>query len=150
MIIRRARERDLLWLCAQLPALEALYGAQHSLMRPTEAVQRLQEWLQAPDMYPCWIAERLDGTRVGFIAGVMHPHFFNPLLTCLTELLWWVIPDARGSRAAHGLLNAFTRYGREHADWVTMVLGTITPVKPRALERLGFVYREANFLLEVV
>lgn len=133
----------------QLQTFDAFFGGKYSLMpSPLDAKITLEIWLERPEQYPFWIAE-VDGTPVGFIAGIVHAHFYQPTLPCLTELLWWVVPTYRHTSAGWRLLAAFVAYGRANAKWITMVIGQNTPIKPKALERFGFVLRETNFLLEV-
>lgn len=94
-----------------------------------------------------FVAENGDGA-VGFIAGMLSEHPYNPKITVLSELFWWVAPEYRGSSAGARLLQAFEDYGRANAQWVVMTLETKSPVDPRSLERRGFKHFESSYLME--
>lgn len=53
------------------------------------------------------IAEK-DNKPVGIIAGVIDHNIWDPQLTLLRELVYWVEPDARGSTAGYKLLHRYT------------------------------------------
>ena len=149
ILVRPVAHSDVPWLLDQLRTFDAFFNTKYSLL-PSEAAAHvmLTDWIDHPEQYPFWVAVHHD-TPVGFIAGVMHPHFYQRSLTCFTELLWWVVPEYRSTSAAYTLLAQFVTYGRAHAQWITMVLGTRTPVKSTTLQRMGFQLRETKFLLEV-
>jgi hypothetical protein len=96
---------------------------------------------------PCFIAER-DGP-VGFVSGMLAAHPYNPALTVLTEMFWWVAPEARGSRAGLLLLDAFLAYGERNADWIIFTLEHHSPVNERTLTKRGFHLHERSYLYEV-
>jgi N-acetylglutamate synthase-like GNAT family acetyltransferase len=158
MAIRRATLHDLQWLLAQLRAFDQFFGARKTLIPPDPAhAEAILLQLMDPDVGCFFLAERVDlvddellPTPLGFIAGLVSRHFFNPAITTLTELFWWVDPTHRGSSAGARLLEAFTAYGQEHADWIVFTLETNSPVHPEALVRRGFVAKSQDFLLEVI
>lgn len=105
---------------------------------------------------PVLIAERSDYAapgavpeRVGFIAGVLAPHPLNPDIRVLSELFWWVVPEARGTRAGALLFQAFEGIGQRSADWIIMTLEAHSPVKPETLTARGYRLHERSFLKEV-
>lgn len=95
-----------------------------------------------------FIAER-DGERVGLIVGHCGPHFYNPEIMQLTELLWWVPLTERGSLAGGRLLDAYIKWGRVNADLIVMTLNEHTPIHQATLERRGFVLTEHHYHMEV-
>jgi RimJ/RimL family protein N-acetyltransferase len=145
---RAARLEDLDWLIEQLKAFAREFPSKLELFPGDEfARQGMTGYIRE---HLVLIAEREDGARLGFIAGVLAPHFFNPRLRTLAELFWWVPEEFRGTRAGLLLLNAFDAYGEKHADWVVMSLETGSPVRDKSLHRRGYVEHERSFLKEVV
>ncbi len=51
--------------------------------------------MQLPE-YVCFVVEVDGGELVGFLAGVIHPHFLSNATTTANELAWWVKPEHRG------------------------------------------------------
>jgi hypothetical protein len=148
MTIRPAVAADVPWLVDQLRSFAAFFGTRLSLF-PEDPAQAAGVVGALVLRGPFFIAEDTSGAPVGFIAGVLDAHPFNPGITVLTELFWWVRPAARGSSAGARLLEAFTAFGRAHADWIVMALEAQSPVHPETLERRGYQPRERSFLMEV-
>lgn len=144
--IRPATAADVPWLLAELQSFDRFFGARHSLMPDSaHATETLGALIQH---HVVLLADAPRGP-VGFIAGVLAPHFFNPAITHLSELFWWVIPSARGSSAGARLLHAFEAIGRREAQWITMTLESDSPVDPASLLRRGYRLKETNWLMEV-
>lgn len=101
------------------------------------------------DRHVVFIADSKDAKPIGFVGGYSIPHPFNPDIKLLSEMFWWVSEEHRGSRAGLMLLNAFTSYGKEHADWVTMAIEHNSPINERALTKRGYKLQERSYLLEV-
>ncbi len=95
------------------------------------------------------IIAEMAGTRTGFIAGMKAPHHFNPNLTVLSELLWWVPEEFRGSKAGSALLEDFIAVGKGSADWITFTIEEQTPISDKSLIKRGFRPTEKSYLLEV-
>jgi GNAT superfamily N-acetyltransferase len=160
--VRHARKDDIPWLLEQLREFDQFFGAGRSLF-PSDPL-RAQHFLEALIFqHPFHIAEYVrrvgppdafhPGTAVepvGFIAGALGPHPYNPAIRQLTEMFWWVAPAYRGSRAGSLLLDAFLDEGKQRADWIVMTLEADSPVHDRILEKRGFKPKERSFLLEVV
>lgn len=145
---RAATQADLPWLVSRLRELSGIYGTKRSLF-PTDslAASKLADFIAAGHVLI--VAER-SGQLVGFIAGHCAPHFFNPELTMLTHLFWWVDEAHRRTRAAFLLLQDFIREGRERAaHWVTLNLHVSVPVKLETLIKVGFQPREFTLVMEV-
>lgn len=149
IIVRWASRDDVPWLLDELRAFDRFFGAKRALF-PDEgyARERLGEMLDRLDVFPFYVAIR-ETVRLGFIAGVCQPHFFNPGVRVLSELFWWVAPEHRATTTGARLLNAYLDWGRAYADWIVFTLETQSPVNPASLERRGFRLHERSYLLEV-
>jgi len=137
----------------QCRAFSDFFGSSQSLMPDDETAVTKLVALMSEDVGCFFVACVSDtgeeGKPVGFIAGLLGPHFFNPAITQLTELLWWVDVEHRGGKAGVRLLDCFTEYGRAHADWTVFTLEEKSPVNPASLERRGYRLHEKSYLLEV-
>lgn len=154
--VRSAVADDVPWILEQLRAFDAAYHAPRSLYPREDYAQIMLR--QLIDVGPFWVAEHILSADpeehrpytvswpVGFIAGMVSGHWMNPEIQVLTELLWWVDPQFRGTRAAALLLEEFVAFGREHCEWIICAIGRETQVNPRALERHGFEAFEQNYL----
>ena len=146
--VRAATYEDLDWLCGQLKEFARTYSTEHCLYGSEETVRgRLRFFI---DGHVLLIAEREGFGPVGLIGGVVTPHLFNPDIRLLAEMFWWVDEAHRGTRAGLMLLNAFTDWGKTHADWITFSLETHSPVKVETLVKRGFKVKETGFLYEVL
>ena len=147
MVIRRADQADVPWLCEQLRAFAADYPTRRSIW-PTDA---LAEVLVGTLVETQFVAVACDGAQpIGLIAGCVGPHALNPDLTIATELAWWVIPPARNTRAGLLLLDAFDTWATEsNAHLVNMTLEVGSPVSDRCLTRRGYALAERQYLREL-
>lgn len=57
----------------------------------------------------CWIAYDDDNKPIGYIIGTMRASFYSARHYGVQEM-WYVVPRARGSRTAIGLLTEFERW----------------------------------------
>lgn len=148
LYIRRATDEDIPWLLEQLQSFSDFYGTKRPLMPsdPEVAAAVIRSLITSTEFF---IADLPEVGPVGFIAGVLTPHVFNPELRVLAELLWWVVPAHRGSTTGARLLEHFTQFGRQHAHWVTMTLESASPIDDRVLQKRGFQPHERSLLLEV-
>lgn len=143
--IRDARPSDLPWLVGELRRFDHEAGLDRSLFPDmARAVTTLTTLMHSG---PFYVADD-QGTPVGFIAGVLSPHYFNPDLMTCCELLWWVVPERRGSTAGAKLLDAFLSFGRANADWVICTVRDTT--QRSAMRKRGLVGYERSFIHEVV
>jgi hypothetical protein len=149
--VRPATPDDLPWLHEQARAFSAWFGEQTGTTRPL-----YEDGAHAEATFRMWmadhvvlIAERPDTGLLGLVAGLLVPHFMNPGIRTLCEILWWVPVEHRGSRAALLLLETFLAVGRERADWISFSLNRYTSVAGRSLGRRGFQPLEQTLLLEV-
>jgi len=143
--IRKAILEDIPWILEELKKFSKFYETKNNLF-PSEshASVKLGELIEG---HVAFIAEE-EVLKMGFIIGVHNQHFFNPALTVLTEIFWWVKEEYRGTRAGYMLLDNFINYGKVHADWVVMTLEEKSPVKDKILLKKGFHLHERSYLLE--
>lgn len=144
--LRPGVEADLDWLQSELKAFADFHGSRLSLYGDPEYVRRYM--LSHMRDHVLLVAETEHG-QVGFIAGFITQHPFNPRIRVLTETFWWVNEEHRGSRAGLMLLNAFTDIGKDKADWIVFTLEHHSPVTDRCLLKRGYQLRERQYLLEV-
>lgn len=144
--IRRGDLKDIDWMVAQLKEFSRYYGSKRALFGD-EAYAR-NGLVETIKKHLVLVAEK-DGAPVGFIAGLVSPHLYNPEIRILCELFWWVMPGHRGGRASPMLLDAFVEWGKEHADWITFGTTEKTPIKESSLIRRGFHLQETSYLMEV-
>jgi hypothetical protein len=153
VVVRQARQDDVPWLLSQLRVFDQFFDTKRRLF-PDEATATTV-LLSLLAFHPFFVAdtgfrpepERVE--RIGFIAGAIGPHPYNPALRVLSELFWWVDERYRGGRAGLALLDAFQAYGERNADWVIMTLEAKSPVNERSLTKRGFHLHERSYLWEV-
>jgi len=90
-----------------------------------------------------WIVLKND-SPVGALGALCVPNMFNPNITCLVEVFWWVSPEHRSGRAGLLLLNAFLSKSDKY-DESTMSLLTTSVVMNETLLKRGFELREFGF-----
>lgn len=90
----------------------------------------------------CW----KDGKRVGMVGGILLPHHLRPSYVVLTEIVWYVDPDYRQTRAATLLMNGYKKLIDEKADEGIFSLLAHTPVDDSSMERMGFKPYERNYI----
>lgn len=145
--VRRATADDVPWLVSQLRDFSEFFGTKRPLFDdPAFATRGITAMVMDHLVFVAF----QDDIPVGFIAGYVTPHPFNPSIRSLIETFWWVDEAHRGSRAGLSLLNTFVAWGRANADWVMCSLEARSPVKDDVLLKRGFRLQERNFLLEVV
>lgn len=144
--IRRASQSDIVWLLDQLQKFSAFYGTKRSVFGPMETSHAFVLMLIRDHLV--FIADDADVGQIGFIAGIVANHPYNPEIFVLTESFWWVDEAYRGSRAGLMLLNEFTAWGKANADWTIMTLEHHSPVNEKTLTKRGYKPIERSYLLE--
>lgn len=144
--IRAATLDDMSWLLDQLAEFDQFFGSSRSLFPTMEQAERTLAGLIEEQVFLMAVNER---EPLGFIAGVLVPHYLNPAITVLSELFWWVAVEHRGSRAGLVLLNAFDAIGDQRAHSVVMTLEADSPIHPKHLYGRGYRLKETSFLREV-
>lgn len=144
--IRRATEEDIPWLINELRQFAQFFGTKLSLLDEETAPLGLSRLILN---HPFFVAEKESVGPVGFLSGLLSPHAFNPKITQLTEVFWWVSEEHRQSKAGLLLFQEYVAFGKANADWINCTLEVGSPVKDAFLERQGFRLQERSFILEV-
>jgi len=145
--IRHARDTDIDWVVGELRIFADFFNTRHSLFGDETYIKETMTGISHNHLL--LIAANEDDEPLGFIAGVVNQHFFNPKIKVLSELFWWVAQQYRNSRAGLMLLEAFTDWGKQNVDWITFALEHKSPVKDSSLLKRGFRPQERAFLMEV-
>lgn len=145
--IRRGKPEDMDWLIQELKLFSAFYDTKHPLFGHEQFVR--EGMTSMIEKHLVLIAEKEGIGPVGFIAGLLVPHIFNPLIRCLSETFWWVEEKHRRGRAGFMLLQAFIDFGKQNADWILCTIESNSPVNPNVLLDRGFKLKERNFVMEV-
>ncbi len=146
--VRAACLDDIPWMTAELREFSKFYGTKSPLMGADEEYVRAGLYTMVTH-HVVQVAHHESGELMGFIAGTLTPHVFNPDLSILCENFWWVATKYRKSRAGLLLLEAFIAAGKNYADMTTfsLVEGR-SPVNEKSLMKRGFHLHERNYLME--
>jgi hypothetical protein len=153
--VRRAKAEDIPWLLTELKKFSEFFTSSIPLFDPDTAEEILTNLVETQIIFVAVRRSVVTGTGVdvfhpiGFIAGALLAHPFNPKIRMLSEFFWWVQEEHRETRAGLLLLNEFTEFGKANADWIGMALEHFSPVNERCLLRRGYKFKERSFLLEV-
>jgi hypothetical protein len=93
------------------------------------------------------VAQDEKKNNLGFIVGTITPHLYNPKLTLLAHLLWWVEKSRRGGVAAHYLFTSFVDYGLKHADMITLSIRDDVPLKPSSFAKYGLERHDKCYIM---
>jgi len=143
VLVRGATVHDVPWIMPELRVFAGFYSDTINLYPKDDlyARARLEEMI---DKHLVLVAE--DVEPMGFIAGLVTPHFFNPDLQVFAEVFWWVREAYRGSSAGLRLLRAVEAWSVGKVDLITMSLQAKTPVNPDCLLRRGYELMESSFV----
>lgn len=151
--VRRATEHDVDFIVSELLQFSEFMDTRLKLFdAPEYATQGIRN---AVKEHVVFVAESSgdpdEGVfqRIGFILATLGPHPFNPRITVLSEMFWWVKKEHRGTRAGAMLLRYLIEFGKQKADWIAVSLEAKSPVKPDALLSRGFKLLETGYLMEV-
>jgi GNAT superfamily N-acetyltransferase len=86
-----------------------------------------------------------DDLPVGAIGGLVCANFYNPKITSLTELFWYVLPEYRTTRVGHLLIKSLEERAQEVSDELILSLLPHSDVNITALEKRGFFFEELGF-----
>lgn len=143
--IRVAERSDVDWVLGELLKFSKFYGTKKNLFGDHKyATQVVLDVIQNH----LFLISEIDGIRSGLIAGYVTNHPFNPGITVLQELWWWVCEDHRGTRSGYKLFKEFTEYGETYCDWTLFTLEDESPVSDKLLYRNGFRLKETTYLKE--
>ena len=143
--IREAVLSDIDWILPELKAFAEFYASEHNLFSDDDGFNRLILKQLIDGHY--FMVSCNDDIPTGFIAGLISQHIFNPKIKTLTELFFWVKPEARGNKSGSVLLNDFVKFGDKY-DWTIMTLEHNSPIKSESILKRGFKYKEQSFIKE--
>lgn len=144
--IRSATPDDLDWLLSQLKEFSKFFGTKRPLYGDENFVRSGMTEMMTKHLV--LVAEKDMLGPVGFIAGIVTPHVYNPKIRLLVETFWWVTEEYRGGRAGLLLLDSFLDWGKKNADWITMSIESHGQISDRILLKRGFHLQERSYLLE--
>lgn len=145
--VREATVADIPWLIEQLKEFSVFYDPKLSFFGDEEYVVSGIEVLIKEHVFLIAV----KGTvRLGFVAGILSGHMYNPRIKVLNESLWWVEKKFRNGKAAFMLLETFIERGKkEKADLVHFVLSGKNRIKDKALLKRGFYLNERIYTKEM-
>lgn len=146
IIVRRAEFRDVPWMVEKFEQHAKEYPSKISLFNKQHAAEAVMDGMVN---HLVLVAER-DKELLGYVAGWISRHFYNPDIKVLTQALWYVVPGLRGGKAAVALLDEFQKFGEEHCHWIWLNLPITTKINPSSFEKRGFKMTEELFLKEIV
>lgn len=94
------------------------------------------------------VAESLDGSLVGMLAGMVAPMWCAPDTKCATELAWWMKPGHRHGMTAVRMVRDFEEWA-EQQNATHTVMSSIPQMGQRAgefIERLGYKHIETAYI----
>lgn len=142
MLVRRASESDIVSIVCELEKFAKYTEVPYLYPKSSKAYDFILSLVREHFVL---VAESM-GRVAGFMAGTVGPHYFNPEVKVLTEILWWVNEDRRRTPAGKLLLDEFTLWGETNCDWVIVSLDKKSRVNPRSLTKRGYALKETVFL----
>lgn len=146
--VRRGNHEDIPGILKQLKSFSKFYTGKRSLY-PSDPDYAVAGAKVIIDNHLVFVADHAEHGIVGLIAGFVTPHFFNPEIRVLAEMFWWVDIEFRNTSAGSRLFAEFLNWGKNNADWVTMVLEHNSPVREETLLKRGFKLQERSYIYEV-
>lgn len=86
-----------------------------------------------------------NNVPAGAISGIVVSNLYNPSVTTLTELFWYVLPEYRSTRVGFLLLKALEERAKEVANELTLSILPHSEVNIDTLEKRGFKFEELGF-----
>jgi hypothetical protein len=87
-----------------------------------------------------------DGKPVGALGSILTPNLFNPQIITLAEVIWYVLPEYRNTRAGYLLLKGFDNLAEKlGADESVISLLNSSKVSVEGLAKRGYVREEQAF-----
>ncbi len=143
---RLANSSDIDWLFEECKAFAKTYESKLNLASNEDYGRTSLGYLVENHLV---VMSLKDGEPTGFIIGMKQPHHFNPDITMLSELFWWVKPEHRLGSSGAKLFKAFMDFGKQNCDCITFTLEETTPLSEKALTKRGFRLTEKAYFMEV-
>lgn len=147
VFVRKAEEKDIDLILIELKKFSDFFDSKYPVYGSDENYNRdLIFNLLTNHLF--LIAEH-DNNFAGFICGFVSKHIFNPEITVLSEIFWWVVPEYRLTKVGSLLFKAYEKFGEENCQWIVMTIESISQVKPEYFLDRGYKLKEQSFLREV-
>lgn len=142
--VREAEYTDIRWIVEEA-AVRMLTDEvkQPALYNATTLTEIVAKAIQTRTLF----IGSVDGIPVGAIGGIVVPHYLNNEKSTLAEIMWYILPEHRGSRVGLKMLKMYAEKAREF-DYASFSLLASSPISDRTLEKLGFRLTERNYLME--
>lgn len=147
--IRQAMVSDIPSLMACLKNFSDHYSTKLPPFKDQQTSQKILTNMISDHLFYVAVTEK-DHEMVGFIAGFVCDHVYNPDIKTLVEAFWWTQPEHRRSGVGIQLLEAYEEWGKNNVDWVLMTIEEDTPIDHELLLARGFKKKETSFIMEVV
>lgn len=144
--IRNANDKDTEWIIHELRDFSKEFGTKLEPMGNDDYIAKLIK--EFTDNHIFLVADGESVGLMGFIAGLVTPHIFNPNIMTICPAVWWVSKCYRNSRAGSMLLKKYIEIGKQKADWVILSYSRSCPIKDSTVKKLGFIETEKSFLME--
>lgn len=145
MEVRKASLNDLHWIASELKDFNSDYLANDSLYPSEEYSAKFLTDLINNHLF--LIAED-EGAPVGFVSGLITKHVYNPEITQVVELFWWVPKKYRSLGVGSLLLDAYTEWGKNNVNWTVFSFPPETEYNLERLSSLGYKKLETNYFIE--
>ena len=145
-IIRRAEIKDIDAISEQLEQFSACYNTHFPPYKDKETSAEVLKNMIENHYFT--VAED-GGELVGFIAGFVARHIYNPDIVTLAEAFWWTKEEHRRSGIGLRLLEEFENWGKENVDWILMTIEEETPLDDKVFLDRGFKLKEKSYIMEV-
>lgn len=96
------------------------------------------------DNETAWIVKK-GNQYVGAMASILVPNMFNPSITTLQEIMWYILPEYRKSRAGYLLLRQLETTGERFADEIILTTLPDSEINKTTLRKRSFIHAESSF-----
>lgn len=139
---------DIPLICVQLARFAQLYSRKYPPYKDLETSEKILQNIIENHLF--YVAVKDDTHElVGFIAGFVCDHIYNPDIKVLTEAFWWTDEKHRRSGIGMQLLEAFEGWGKKNVDWIFMTIEEETPLDEKIFLDRGFKRKEINYIMEI-
>jgi hypothetical protein len=149
--VQHATLQDFPWILEQLEDLDEWYFGSRDVKKRFFVDKEHISWslssmLEDGIILLAWRGEQ----RIGYIAGWVTSHPYNPDIKLATHASWFVDEEHRNTKAAIQLMMVFKSTAQAlGCDWVVMSLAPETPIREESMKRWGFVPKDRSYLLEI-
>lgn len=89
---------------------------------------------------------KCNGEPIGALGSILLPNIYNPRILTLVELMWYVLPKYRNTRAGALLLLAFDNEARILKSDAILSLLSNSAINTKTLEKRDFNLKELSFV----